>query len=109
MDRRHLPLQPRGRPTQLAVTLRTMTLLTKGLAFLALVGYVAGAAIERRAVIPHDQVAGFPETVPNNNIGQLYLKFKPRLKVVNGCVPFPAVDASGNTRLVCNVSHALIC
>ncbi|KAI0730602.1 necrosis inducing protein-domain-containing protein [Earliella scabrosa] len=74
-----------------------MMLLTKGLALLAIVGYVAGAAVEPRAVIPHDQVAGFPETVPNNNFGQLYLKFKPHLKVVNGCVPFPAVDASGNT------------
>ena len=86
-----------------------MTLLTKGLALLAIVGYVAGAAVEPRAVIPHDQVAGFPETVPNNNFGQLYLKFKPHLKVVNGCVPFPAVDASGNTRLVCELFYAIIC
>ena len=84
-------------------------LLTKGLALLAIVGYVAGAAVEPRAVIPHDQVAGFPETVPNDNFGQLYLKFKPHLKVVNGCVPFPAVDASGNTRLVCEIFYAIIC
>lgn len=26
------------------------------------------------------------------------LKYKPLLKVFNGCVPFPAVDADGNTR-----------
>ena len=71
------------------------------LTFLALVmlfSSALGSAIERRAVIPHDQVVDFPETVPNTNIGQLYLKFKPHLFVLNGCVPFPAVDAEGNTR-----------
>ncbi|KAI0753398.1 necrosis inducing protein-domain-containing protein [Daedaleopsis nitida] len=73
------------------------TLLSATLALLTAVGLVAGAAIERRAVIAHDQVVGFPETVPNTNVGQLYLKYKPHLKVVNGCVPFPAVDAEGNT------------
>lgn len=75
-----------------------MTLLSTGLAILATIGCAAGAAIDRRAVIGHDQVVGFPETVPNTNIGQLYLTFKPHLKVVNGCVPFPAVNANGDTR-----------
>ncbi|RPD57426.1 NPP1-domain-containing protein [Lentinus tigrinus ALCF2SS1-7] len=74
-----------------------MTLLSVGLSLLAAVGYAAGAAIGPRAVIAHDAVVGFPETVPNTAIGQLYLKYKPHLKVVNGCVPFPAVDAEGNT------------
>ncbi|CZT20500.1 probable NPP1 domain protein [Ramularia collo-cygni] len=55
------------------------------------------ASIQRRAVIAHDAVVGFPQTVPSGTIGQLYLKYKPYLKVDNGCVPFPAVDASGNT------------
>ena len=58
----------------------------------------AGGTIQRRAVLPHDEIVGFPETVPDNNIGQLYLRFKPHLFVANGCVPFPAVDAEGNTR-----------
>ena len=71
-----------------------------GLAVLSTVGLVTSAAVERRAVLPHDQIVGFPETVPNTNIGQLYLRYKPHLRVVNGCVPFPAVDADGNTRCV---------
>ena len=65
---------------------------------LSTVAAVSAAAINRRAVIAHDAVVGFPETVPSGTAGQLYLKYKPHLKVVNGCVPFPAVDAEGNTR-----------
>ncbi|KAJ8123795.1 hypothetical protein ONZ43_g334 [Nemania bipapillata] len=50
------------------------------------------AALAPRAVIAHDAVVGFAESA-----SALELKFKPELKVVNGCVPFPAVDAAGNT------------
>lgn len=53
--------------------------------------------IEPRAVINHDAVVGFPETVPSGLTGQLYLKYKPWLKVFTGCVPFPAVNAAGDT------------
>jgi hypothetical protein len=53
--------------------------------------------LERRAVINHDAVVGFPQTVPSGIAGTLYLKYKPYLKVFNGCVPFPAVDSAGNT------------
>jgi hypothetical protein len=60
-------------------------------------GVVEGAPLEARAVIAHDAVVGFPETVPSGTAGQLYLKYKPYLHVINGCVPFPAVDSSGNT------------
>ncbi|KAK8205029.1 necrosis inducing protein [Phyllosticta capitalensis] len=74
-----------------------MSLLSVGLSFLVAAGAVAGAPLERRAVIAHDAVVGFSETVPDTSVGQLYLKYKPLLKVVNGCVPFPAVDADGNT------------
>lgn len=43
------------------------------------------------AIIPHDQVQGFPDST----IG--YFKtFQPYLEVFSGCVPFPAVDAAGN-------------
>ena len=73
--------------------------------FLTTVVLAAGAsaapscpAVAPRAVINHDAVVGFPETVPSGTAGDLYLKFKPLLKVHNGCVPFPAVDAEGNTR-----------
>ncbi|KAL3456834.1 NPP1-domain-containing protein [Aspergillus heterothallicus] len=50
-----------------------------------------------RAVIDHDAVVGFPETVPDSTLGQLYLAYQPYLYVESGCVPFPAVDAEGNT------------
>jgi hypothetical protein len=53
---------------------------------------------ERRAVINHDAVVGFPQTVPSGVAGTLYLKYKPYLKVFNGCVPFPAVNSKGDTR-----------
>ncbi|KAL9087778.1 MAG: hypothetical protein Q9159_003461 [Coniocarpon cinnabarinum] len=57
---------------------------------------VFAAPLEKRATINVDDVVGFPETVPNSNLGNLYLRFKPHLYVANGCVPFPAVDAEGN-------------
>lgn len=75
-----------------------MKFFSVGVALLATAGYVAGAGIERRASIASDEIVGFPETVPNDALGALYLKYKPFLKVVNGCVPFPAVDAEGNTK-----------
>lgn len=72
----------------------------------SLVSLVAAAAvasaspIERRAPIDSDKVVGFAETVPSGTTGSVYLAYKPFLKVVNGCVPFPAVDAAGNTKYV---------
>lgn len=57
-------------------------------------------SLDTRAVISHDAVVGFPEMVPSGIVGQLMLKYKPYLKVVNGCVPFPAVNAAGDTRSV---------
>ncbi|KAI1341378.1 NPP1-domain-containing protein [Xylariaceae sp. FL0016] len=49
-------------------------------------------ALKSRDVIDHDAVVGFSESASD-----LALTYKPWLKVVNGCVPFPAVDADGNT------------
>ncbi|POS70232.1 hypothetical protein DHEL01_v211375 [Diaporthe helianthi] len=71
----------------------------------SLVSFVAVAAavnaspveLERRASIASDKVVAFPETVPSGTTGSVYLAYKPFLKVTNGCVPFPAVDAAGNT------------
>lgn len=59
---------------------------------------VDSAPLARRSEIASDEIVGFAETVPDTTIGQLYLKYKPYLKVFNGCVPFPAVDAEGNTK-----------
>lgn len=58
----------------------------------------ASTPLEARSVISHDAVVGFTEAVPDSVAGTLMLKYKPKLKVTNGCVPFPAVDAEGNTR-----------
>lgn len=44
------------------------------------------------AVIAHDAVKPFSE-----NLTAVEIKFKPYLKITNGCVPFPAVDSAGNT------------
>ena len=84
--------------SQLVGPAAIMSLLSLGIIILFAVGLAAGGTVQRRAVLPHDEIVGFPETVPDNNIGQLYLRFKPHLFVANGCVPFPAVDAEGNTR-----------
>lgn len=70
----------------------------------AAASFVSAAPIQARAVIDHDAVVGFPETVPSGTVGALYLKYKPYLKVVNGCVPFPAVDAAGNTGYALSLS-----
>jgi len=50
------------------------------------------------SAIPHDEVKAFPEDVGDGDSGKLYLKYKPYLKVIDGCVPFPAVQADGGVR-----------
>ncbi|KAF2276574.1 NPP1-domain-containing protein [Westerdykella ornata] len=59
--------------------------------------YAAPLQLAPRAVINHDAVVGFPQTVPSSIEGTLMLKYKPYLEVYNGCVPFPAVNAAGDT------------
>lgn len=49
------------------------------------------------AVIDHDKVVGFSEVTPTNDSQKAAKTFQPFLKVYNGSVPFPAVDAQGNT------------
>lgn len=65
---------------------------------LALLPLLAQASLVRRDTIDHDKVQGFPETVPSGVSGNVYKAYQPYLKVDAGCVPFPAVDAEGNTR-----------
>ncbi|CAN8106576.1 unnamed protein product [Discula destructiva] len=55
------------------------------------------AAVERRSDIASDAVVGFDTTVPATTDGTLMEQWWPYLKVVDGCVPFPAVDAAGDT------------
>jgi hypothetical protein len=74
---------------------------TRNMAFLltlATLGGFAQGAVLPRASIDSDAVVGFAQTVPSGTTGEVYLAYQPYLKVVNGCVPFPAVDAEGNTK-----------
>ena len=59
---------------------------------------VTGSPISARATVASNLLVGFPQTVPSGTLGSLYLKYQPHLQVVNGCVPFPAVDAAGDTK-----------
>lgn len=54
--------------------------------------------LSRRGTVASDQLVGFAQTIPSGATGDLYLAYQPDLYVVNGCVPFPAVDADGNTK-----------
>ena len=71
--------------------------LVPGLVYAATCVSAAPLNLASRAVINHDAVVGFPQTVPSGITGTLYLKYKPWLEVYNGCVPFPAVNAAGDT------------
>lgn len=71
--------------------------LVLGLTFAATIVNAAPRWISPRAVINHNAVVGFPQAVPSGIEGALMLKHKPFLEVYNGCVPFPAVNAAGDT------------
>lgn len=68
--------------------------------FSTLVSLAAGATTPhyRRGIIASDEIVGFPQTVPSGTTGDVYLAYQPYLYVVNGCVPFPGVDAEGDTK-----------
>jgi len=53
--------------------------------------------LSRRAQLAYDAVVNFNEAVPSGVTGELMLKYKPWLEVYNGCVPYPAVNAAGDT------------
>ena len=74
--------------------------LVCGLFALSTTVVAAPLGLSRRAVIGHDAVVGFKQTVPSGIAGSLYLKYKPFLEVYNGCVPFPAVNENGDTGYV---------
>jgi len=59
---------------------------------IALAVLAAGSGIAHARVINHDAVVPFKEDVT-----AYQFKFRPRLKVTDGCVPFPAVNAAGDT------------
>lgn len=59
---------------------------------------IARPSLPRRATIASDEIVVFDQTVPSGTVGDVYLAYQPYLYVVNGCVPFPAVDAEGDTK-----------
>ncbi|KAI0134645.1 necrosis inducing protein [Xylariales sp. AK1849] len=71
--------------------------LRKFLELVALTTAVLAGPVQRRGTVGNDEIVGLDETVPDTTAGVLYLKYKPFLYRVNGCDPYPAVDADGNT------------
>ncbi|KXH31171.1 necrosis inducing protein [Colletotrichum simmondsii] len=43
----------------------------------------------------HDDIHSLPAEAASGSKGELQLRFQPFIKVLGGCVPFPAVDAEG--------------
>ncbi|CAK5271961.1 unnamed protein product [Mycena citricolor] len=94
----HTPYFPPPLVPQLTAMAHFLSFLKSAVACgLLSIAAVHAAPLESRAVIAHDAVVGFPQTVPSGTTGQVYLAYQPHLFVNNGCVPFPAVDAQGNT------------
>lgn len=75
-----------------------MAILQSLLSVAAVAAVATATPLSPRATIGHDEVVGFAQTVPSGTTGDVYLAYQPLLKVVNGCVPFPAVNAAGDTR-----------
>lgn len=69
-------------------------------AAVGLAATTSAVPLEPRGTVASDELVGFSQTVPSGSTGSLYLAYQPLLKVVNGCVPFPAVDSAGNTKSV---------
>lgn len=74
----------------------TLPLIALALSNLPVIAALPGLA--RRGAISSDKVVGFNQTVPSGTTGEVYLAYQPDLYVINGCVPFPAVDKNGNTK-----------
>jgi hypothetical protein len=63
--------------------------------------------LQERGTISNADIVGFVQTVPDDTEGTLYLAYQPYLYVVNGCVPFPGVDAAGDTKYVAFPKYSL--
>ncbi|GAB9476596.1 Necrosis-inducing protein [Globisporangium polare] len=62
-----------------------------------LLSTVASLATAQAAVIAHDAVVPFVQPTASTTEQKLGVKFKPQIHISNGCHPYPAVDAAGNT------------
>lgn len=65
---------------------------------------VSGTPLQSRGTVPNDEIVGLAQAVPSGTEGSVYLAYQPYLDVINGCVPFPAVDINGNTKYVESLS-----
>lgn len=86
------PTPQEGAPAVVApaTTQATNTATPQGQAATAEAGLAAAIV-----TLHHDAVVSISQITPTGLNGTLYLTYQPRLKVVNGCVPFPAVDQLG--------------
>ncbi|KAE9974365.1 hypothetical protein EG327_008796 [Venturia inaequalis] len=74
-----------------------MVVLSYIFASLAATISVQAGPIEKRGTVGNDVIVGLAAAVPSGSVGTVYTTYQPYLKIANGCVPFPGVDASGNT------------
>jgi hypothetical protein len=78
------------------------------LSILAAALAVQATPLEKRAVVNHDSINPFPETVPNSATGNTFKRFEPYLHIAHGCQSYPAVTANGDVRLVIDATSPLI-
>ncbi|KAG7395152.1 hypothetical protein PHYBOEH_004177 [Phytophthora boehmeriae] len=62
-----------------------------------LVSAAATFTAARAVSIGHDKVQPFAQPEPNTNSEKAAIAFKPLLRMTNGCAPYPAVNAAGET------------
>ncbi|KAE8974615.1 hypothetical protein PR003_g26900 [Phytophthora rubi] len=61
---------------------------------IAVVASFAAVGADTAIIIPHDQVQPFPQPKPVTDVQKATLKYQPRLKIEDGCHPYPAVQAN---------------
>ncbi|RLN61230.1 hypothetical protein BBP00_00005514 [Phytophthora kernoviae] len=57
----------------------------------------ASLASTQASTIDHDQVQPFPQSAATSLTNTAALKYKPQIFINNGCHPYPAVNANGDT------------
>ncbi|ETP37239.1 hypothetical protein F442_14938 [Phytophthora nicotianae P10297] len=62
-----------------------------------LIAAAVSLAVVQADVISHDAVVPFAQPTATTTEQKAGVKFKPQIHISNGCHPYPAVDANGNT------------
>ncbi|EEY55744.1 NPP1-like protein [Phytophthora infestans T30-4] len=63
--------------------------------FIATIAAIAAGEAQSK-VIPYDTLQPFPQPIPTTDAQKAILKYKPQLKVEEGCHPYPAVQRNGD-------------